>query len=420
MTQLPVGIITSSETITTNIQSIDHVAIEDIAPYKANRALINNDVGRRLENFFWRVWSNGEILPFIKGSTLGGLFIKISEGDNVIRTAPMQSPHQSSTDSSEARLIDSPSLSETAKPRQSSKLPPPILKKPKTQANKDLHKTARIAAPTPYSEREEHTTVCRPSNSASSTAGTLPTRHYPENNHGPGRKRTAFVANTTNGRRRPATIRRKHSQPTTTTLSTNRLAEQGEKRSQRSQSVQEPSPLSGRVDQEICEGSVQLDGSSRRKSDSHTLQVKSAERVEDQTPQEMIRKTLYNTRLGKEPEIAVVDDEPRFKFLDGRRDEELAPISFRRGSMKTAPVVASTSAAAGGTLDVPDPWNTLKSGMKGKQRATSDSSGADTDGARSTTLSRSQSQLTLLLERDRRHSEGILKTPDSPQRKSSS
>lgn len=41
------------------------------------------DAGRRLENLFWRIWSNNSILRTIKGTTLAGLFLHISEGESI-------------------------------------------------------------------------------------------------------------------------------------------------------------------------------------------------------------------------------------------------------------------------------------------------------------------------------------------------
>ena len=50
-----------------------------------------DDVGRRLANFFWRIWSNESIRDHITGSQVAMLFSRISEG-GVLRTTPTQSP----------------------------------------------------------------------------------------------------------------------------------------------------------------------------------------------------------------------------------------------------------------------------------------------------------------------------------------
>ena len=147
-------------------------------------------MGRRLENFFWRIWSNGHIHPNITGSQVAALFSKISEG-NAIRNTPTQSPRSSrslrdlereyvATRYKSARDEDGPasldedspllegrtSSASSAKfadsnfdPPQSSSeshgkgkqrdvtQPPPILKKPRTGSSIQIAKSARILTP---------------------------------------------------------------------------------------------------------------------------------------------------------------------------------------------------------------------------------------------------------------------------------
>lgn len=62
--------------------------------YATNKALLADGVGRRLENFFWRIWSSAEIRHHIRGSQVAVLFSKISEG-GFLRTTPTQSPRAS-------------------------------------------------------------------------------------------------------------------------------------------------------------------------------------------------------------------------------------------------------------------------------------------------------------------------------------
>lgn len=60
--------------------------------YSLNSAHMRDDEAARLENFFWRIWSNRSIIRSIRGSTLARLFITISEGGNRVRTTPVPTP----------------------------------------------------------------------------------------------------------------------------------------------------------------------------------------------------------------------------------------------------------------------------------------------------------------------------------------
>lgn len=60
--------------------------------YTLNSTHMEDDEGTRLENFFWRIWSNRSIITSIRGNTLARLFITISEGGNRVRTTPVPTP----------------------------------------------------------------------------------------------------------------------------------------------------------------------------------------------------------------------------------------------------------------------------------------------------------------------------------------
>ncbi|KAL8945058.1 MAG: hypothetical protein Q9216_000042 [Gyalolechia sp. 2 TL-2023] len=95
---LPKGLITTNEAVKGNIESVNRVDVEDIArlwkAYHTNRAVLAEDVGQRLENFFWRIWGNGRLLENITGTLVAAIFSRISEG-GYIRTTPTQSPRSS-------------------------------------------------------------------------------------------------------------------------------------------------------------------------------------------------------------------------------------------------------------------------------------------------------------------------------------
>lgn len=71
-----------------------HTSHADANPplvYSVNKAVIADGVGRRLENFFWRIWSCRKLLHRISGRQVALQFQHISEG-GYFRTTPTQSP----------------------------------------------------------------------------------------------------------------------------------------------------------------------------------------------------------------------------------------------------------------------------------------------------------------------------------------
>jgi hypothetical protein len=74
--------------MSSNLQITDH----QLSDYSTSRALLHNNTGERLANFFWRIWSNPAISNSIPGSTVARLFMTMSEGGNRVRTTPIPSP----------------------------------------------------------------------------------------------------------------------------------------------------------------------------------------------------------------------------------------------------------------------------------------------------------------------------------------
>ena len=62
--------------------------------YSANRNVFAENVGRRLENFFWRIWSDKRLLHHLSGEQVAAQFSSINEG-GYIRTTPRSSPRSS-------------------------------------------------------------------------------------------------------------------------------------------------------------------------------------------------------------------------------------------------------------------------------------------------------------------------------------
>ncbi|MCJ1393381.1 hypothetical protein MMC18_006254 [Xylographa bjoerkii] len=271
---LPEGLVTNSEAITGDIQGVDHIDAEDLAHlwrvYTTNRNLLANDVGRRLENFFWRIWSNGKIRDNIRGTQIAQLFIAISEGDVVIRTTPTSSPRASrilptfhiadrlgtSPTPAAGSLVEPdrsgidervrqrpvtvgqenigtqppqpPTIEEEKGRRRGSSRPPPILKKPRTEFTAQQSKTARILTPTWKSPRRDSrndgfspqasssrsfdpdsTDDPSPSEEPASTASPA---HDAPSSIKSSKKKPTFTASSSSSKRRPTVPRRKSSQ----------------------------------------------------------------------------------------------------------------------------------------------------------------------------------------------------------------
>ena len=62
--------------------------------YSSNKAVLADNVGRRLENFFWRIWGSERLRQRISGTQVNIQFDIINEG-GYIRTTPTSSPRSS-------------------------------------------------------------------------------------------------------------------------------------------------------------------------------------------------------------------------------------------------------------------------------------------------------------------------------------
>ena len=78
--------------MSSNLQNTDH----QLSDYSTSRALLHDNTGERLANFFWRIWSNPAVSNSIPGSTVARLFMTMSEGGNRVRTTPIPSPRSTS------------------------------------------------------------------------------------------------------------------------------------------------------------------------------------------------------------------------------------------------------------------------------------------------------------------------------------
>ncbi|KAI4240162.1 MAG: hypothetical protein L6R40_005295 [Gallowayella cf. fulva] len=203
---LPEGLFTTNVEVRRDLESVDRVDVEDIArlwkAYHTNRALFAEDVGRRLENFFWRIWGNNRLLHNITGTLVAAIFSKISEG-GYIRTTPTQSPRSSRSlgtfqrpqqaertnissnlgppsslsndqnlpiDDNAGDAEETETESTVSNKKKPPPRPPPILKKPKSNSPPEgLHGTE----PLNQAERDSGAAKAR----ESSPSGVVATRH---------------------------------------------------------------------------------------------------------------------------------------------------------------------------------------------------------------------------------------------------
>ncbi|KAK0513363.1 hypothetical protein JMJ35_004349 [Cladonia borealis] len=109
--ELPQGLVSTKEVVSGEIERVDRVEAEDVQKlwkvYHSKKAALADNVGHRLENFFWRIWSSGRIRDRITGTQVATQFSDINEG-GVIRTTPTPSPRPSLSLGSYYRTARSP------------------------------------------------------------------------------------------------------------------------------------------------------------------------------------------------------------------------------------------------------------------------------------------------------------------------
>ncbi|CAF9919741.1 MAG: hypothetical protein HETSPECPRED_004094 [Heterodermia speciosa] len=95
---LPEGLVVNSDNIAGEMQRLDDVDVEVVIKmwkvYSASKAILPDGSGQRLANFLWRVWGSPSILYNLTGNQLAAHFSTISE-DGPLRTTPTQSPRTS-------------------------------------------------------------------------------------------------------------------------------------------------------------------------------------------------------------------------------------------------------------------------------------------------------------------------------------
>ncbi|KAL1878860.1 hypothetical protein Plec18167_004155 [Paecilomyces lecythidis] len=224
---LPKDLVLTKGHVGSELAILGGVDVDDIIKlwrvYSTNRSILRDGVGRRLENFFWRIWGSRRIYSALSGSTLATLFVHISD-DRAIRTASAAtvkkvqpradqdtaswSPPQTSAQvSSDYRSKDDNSRkAEQTRPGRTQTRLPSILKK--SQATPAEHpKTTRILV----SDKAGENILRTASSNPQSPATGIQSRKEPAPKQS--RKKTSFVVNTAvNSKRRPVLLRRKSSQ----------------------------------------------------------------------------------------------------------------------------------------------------------------------------------------------------------------
>ncbi|KAI9797173.1 MAG: hypothetical protein M1825_006248 [Sarcosagium campestre] len=465
MTTLPEGIVTNSDSIGGDIRRIDTVDVDDIAhlwrAYTTNKNLIRNDTGSRLENLFWRIWSCKGLYTKLSGATIARLFQSISEDHGIIRTTPVQSPQSSVRQSGIGQLFaiesrnpksgaastsgpcdlaseDSSSKSRsqvafrssaTPKDRTSSfasseraqKSPlPPILKKTRDQSLEGSSPSLLPGSGTVKSKAvasNVDSTASLSSRAANKSGPPSPSFHRDGRDSGSSakRKKATFASASATRPGRPVPFRRKSSQSSSSNTS--------------SRSVTSPKPDDLRERRSAEQENASDAGSGRSEIASGPAQS-----APTKVPQKPLRldsgqvSTASGHTAGSSgpPGLGdstwVVEQGFRSKFADKSRHERTSTLLTNPSQVKTSATLASTSMEVQGTLDLGAPeLNDAAAGAdalkkrrkgKGKERQVTDGSAPlKAEGASGVAvsdeeesagpLSRTKSQLTLLLERDR-------------------
>ncbi|BDD59593.1 hypothetical protein MAP00_004788 [Monascus purpureus] len=227
---VPEGLVTVSGRVLSSELKDDGVDMNDIARlwrvYNAIASAQSGHVGRRLENLFWRIWGSRRRHDTLRGSTVAKLFLKISQtsplpgipvqqpkqvGNNHgnepssrslrgPQKGPLLSPKDQSREHPQQRQLQDRTRNQ---PRRPAPLPP-ILKKSQsaTGSQGERHKTTRLLITSPGGR-----SVTRKPSNPPTPAGELVNRQ--------GQKRSYFVVGKGgNPKRKPVTVRRKSSHPT--------------------------------------------------------------------------------------------------------------------------------------------------------------------------------------------------------------
>ncbi|KAI9780515.1 MAG: hypothetical protein M1839_006633 [Geoglossum umbratile] len=479
-TNLPKGFVTNSESITGDIERIDTVDVEEIFQlwrvYTTNKNVLQNDVGLRLENLFWRIWGNDQIRGRIKGSTVARLFIHISGAQTSKQNTLAQPPPRGPSDTQPTKSPRTPQLSllsplqRNSSPRldrrygqlssQASRevLPVPLAQQPLSPPPE----RPRAALPhpilkKPHGGQQGATLVTQSalqeesgSSSASLAIDTAPRPPTPPKSRkepiGSKRKRAPFVAATSaNNRRKPALVLRKPSQSSAANIISSPSPSGqdghvgGAKELTASQTTVVPELRTRGSHLSPQNSGIGTDSKGGRIHPTLELEPTgiSGHTRHDPKPKERSSARRNNADSGKvTPGASVGGEDPkadwlverdfRSKFVDKKRQEKFSFLLGHTATSKTGPTLAQSSMEATATIELGD-TSTAKVLTKGKKViVVDDVVPLKTEGLFPhrmlgmndeplAPLPRTKSQLTFLLERDR-----AVKAQEKPQNRKGS
>ncbi|OJZ90512.1 hypothetical protein ASPFODRAFT_56803 [Aspergillus luchuensis CBS 106.47] len=215
MESLPKGLLTTATKVSTELDGVGPVNIGDVVQlwkvYSANPSAHDDDVGYRLENFFWRIWGSRCLNHTLLGTTLASLFLRISEPNpfSLVQLSKATKAAQSSKGNHEGGS-GRPAVNNGKAPLH------PILKKPRNGSSSgETHKTTRLL----LTDIDGQSTTRKPSNPPTPVPPSVPTMGdtAPRQTQ----KKAVFVASKAkSSKRRPVIMRRKSSQQSSGTSST--------------------------------------------------------------------------------------------------------------------------------------------------------------------------------------------------------
>ncbi|PLB45899.1 hypothetical protein P170DRAFT_364881 [Aspergillus steynii IBT 23096] len=147
MDELPKGLVSSTGQVPSTLEDETAVDVGDIVQlwkaYSANASVHEGDMGHRLENFFWRIWSSEDLCRSIDGSRLAKLFLRISEASPLSLATPQPTTTKAPQARSHTNIAPNDDKSPSSNGSSRTPMPPPILKKSNT-SHGETQKTTRL------------------------------------------------------------------------------------------------------------------------------------------------------------------------------------------------------------------------------------------------------------------------------------
>ncbi|KAK5673859.1 hypothetical protein LTS12_029685, partial [Elasticomyces elasticus] len=135
MQTIPKGLVATSAGTPSRLEGSARFDEGDIAKlwkvYGTSTSIHKDDIGHRLENYFWRVWGNTRLLKSLEGSALASLFTSI------VTATPISNPESALLELKKMALMSNTEGEENGHPS--------ILKKPNsTNKHGSFQKRTRI------------------------------------------------------------------------------------------------------------------------------------------------------------------------------------------------------------------------------------------------------------------------------------